>query len=111
MESLYKPEGVEERWQRTWEDEGLYNAETDDPRPPYVICLPPPNVTDRLHMGHALNASSQDVLIRFHRLRGYNALWQPGYDLASIALQSVMVRRLAEDVLCLHYYGRVAFIE
>ncbi len=111
MEPLYKPEGVEERWQRTWEDEGLYNAEADDPRPTYVICLPPPNVTDRLHMGHALNASCQDVLIRFHRLRDYNALWQPGYDHASIALQAVMVRRLAEEGLSRQDIGREAFIE
>jgi valyl-tRNA synthetase len=111
MESLYKPQGVEERWQRTWEDEGLYNAETDDPRPTYVICLPPPNVTDRLHMGHALNASCQDVLIRYHRLRDYNALWQPGYDHASIALQAVMVRRLAEEGLSRHDIGREAFVE
>jgi valyl-tRNA synthetase len=111
MDSLYKAQGVEERWQRTWEEEGLYAAEADDPRPPYVICLPPPNVTDRLHMGHALNASCQDVLIRFHRLRGYNALWQPGYDHASIALQAVMVRRLADEGLSRHDIGREAFIE
>jgi valyl-tRNA synthetase len=111
MESLYKPQGVEERWQRMWEDEGLYNAEAVDPRPTYVICLPPPNVTDRLHMGHALNASCQDVLIRYHRLRGYNALWQPGYDHASIALQAVMVRRLAEEGLTRHDIGREAFVE
>jgi valyl-tRNA synthetase len=111
MEPLYKPEGVEERWQRTWEDEGLYSAEADDPRPTYVICLPPPNVTDRLHMGHALNASCQDVLIRFHRLRDYNALWQPGYDHASIALQNVMVRRLAAEGLSRQDIGREAFVE
>src|ERR671922_357875 len=94
MEPRYEPHGVEERWQRTWEEEGLYNAETEDPRETFVICLPPPNVTDRLHMGHALNASAQDVLIRWHRMRGFNALWQPGYDHAGIALQAVMVRRL-----------------
>ncbi|MGH2997528.1 MAG: class I tRNA ligase family protein, partial [Gaiellaceae bacterium] len=99
MEPLYKPEGVEERWQRAWEAEGLYDAEPDDPRPTFVICLPPPNVTDRLHMGHALNASCQDVLIRSHRMRGFNALWQPGYDHASIALQAVMVKRLAQEGL------------
>src|SRR5881392_3542141 len=92
MEPRYEPQGVEERWQRTWEEEGLYNAEADDPREPFVICLPPPNVTDRLHMGHALNASAQDVLIRWHRMRDFNTLWQPGYDHAGIALQAVMVR-------------------
>src|SRR6266498_1747866 len=97
MEPLYKHAGVEERWQRTWEEEGLYDAEADDPREPFAICLPPPNVTDRLHMGHALNASVQDVLIRWHRMRDFNALWQPGYDHAGIALQAVMVKRLAGD--------------
>jgi valyl-tRNA synthetase len=111
MEPLYKPEGVEGRWQQTWEGEGLYNAEADDPRPTFVICLPPPNVTDRLHMGHALNASCQDVLIRFHRMRDFNALWQSGYDHASIALQNVMVRRLADEGLSRHDIGREAFVQ
>src|SRR5919201_4971751 len=111
MDSLYRPEGVEERWQRTWEDEGLYHAEADDPREPYVICLPPPNVTDRLHMGQALNASAQDVLIRWHRMHGFNALWQPGYDHAGIALQAVMVRRLADEGLTLQDVGRERFVD
>jgi valyl-tRNA synthetase len=111
MEPLYQPQGIEERWQRTWEEEGLYNAEADDLRPPYVICLPPPNVTDRLHMGHALNASAQDVLIRWHRMRDFNTLWQPGYDHAGIALQAVMTRRLAEEGKTLQDVGRQKFIE
>jgi valyl-tRNA synthetase len=111
MESRYEPAGVEERWQRTWEEEGLYNAEADDPREPFVICLPPPNVTDRLHMGHALNASAQDVLIRWHRMRGFNALWQPGYDHAGIALQAVMTRRLAAEGKTLQDVGRERFVE
>jgi valyl-tRNA synthetase len=111
MEPLYKPQGVEERWQRTWEEEGLYNAEADDPRETFVICLPPPNVTDRLHMGHALNASCQDVLIRWHRTRDFNTLWQPGYDHASIALQAVMVRRLAAEGIDYRELGRDEFVE
>jgi valyl-tRNA synthetase len=111
MEPRYEPAGVESRWQRTWEEEGLYNAEADDPRQPFVICLPPPNVTDRLHMGHALNGSAQDVLIRWHRMRGFNTLWQPGYDHAGIALQAVMVKRLAEEGLTLQDVGRERFVE
>jgi valyl-tRNA synthetase len=111
MEPLYKPEGVEERWQRAWEEEGLYDAGADNPRKPFVICLPPPNVTDRLHMGHALNASAQDVLIRFHRMRDFNTLWQPGYDHAGIALQAVMTRRLAEEGKTLQDVGRERFVE
>ena len=111
MEPRYEPQGVEQRWQRTWEDEGLYNAEADDPRQPFVICLPPPNVTDRLHMGHALNASAQDLLIRWHRMRGFNTLWQPGYDHAGIALQAVMTRRLAEEGKTPQDVGRERFVE
>ncbi len=111
MEPLYKPSGVEERWQRTWEGEGLYAADVDDSREPFVICVPPPNVTGTLHMGHALNASCQDVLIRYHRMRGFNALWQPGYDHASIALQTVIVRQLAREGLSRHDLGRDAFVE
>ena len=111
METRYTPAGVEERWQRTWEEEGLYNAEADDPRQPYVICLPPPNVTDRLHMGHALNASAQDVLIRWHRMRDFNTLWQPGYDHAGIALQAVMTRRLAAEGKTPQDVGRERFVE
>jgi valyl-tRNA synthetase len=111
MDPLYNPHGVEERWQRTWEAEGLYNAEADDPRETFVICLPPPNVTDRLHMGHALNASVQDALIRWHRMRDFNTLWQPGYDHAGIALQAVMVRRLAAEGLALQAVGREAFVQ
>ena len=96
MEPLYKPEGVEARWQQTWEAEGLYNAEVDPEREPYTIAFPPPNVTGELHMGHALNASIQDALIRWHRMRGFNALWQTGYDHAGIATQNVVERRARE---------------
>ena len=112
MEPLYDPHGVEGRWQQAWESEGLYEVEADDPRgKTFVICLPPPNVTDRLHMGHALNASVQDSLIRCHRMRNYNTLWQPGYDHAGIALQAVMRRRLAAEGLTLEDIGREAFVQ
>ena len=111
MESLYKPEGVEARWQKTWEAEGLYNAEVDPAREPYTIAFPPPNVTGELHMGHALNASIQDTLIRLHRMRGFNALWQTGYDHAGIATQNVVERELAKDGLTRHDLGREAFLE
>src|SRR5581483_405908 len=109
MDPLYRPHGVETRWQQTWEEEGLYDAEASDPRDPFVICLPPPNVTGELHMGHALNASCQDVLVRWHRMRDFNALWQPGYDHASIALQNVMVRRLAAEGIDYRALGREEF--
>jgi valyl-tRNA synthetase len=111
MDSLYKPEGVEERWQRTWEEEGHYAAGPDPSRESFVIALPPPNVTGELHMGHALNASIQDLLIRWHRMRGFNALWQPGYDHAGIATQNVIERELAKEGLTRHDLGREKFFE
>ena len=109
MDPLYRPHGVETKWQETWEAEGLYNAEASDPRETFVICLPPPNVTGELHMGHALNTSCQDVLIRWHRMRDFSVLWQPGYDHAGIALQAVMVRRLAAESIDYRDLGREEF--
>jgi valyl-tRNA synthetase len=111
MDPLYKPGGVEERWQRAWEDEGLYAADPDPARTPYTIAFPPPNVTGELHMGHALNASIQDALIRWHRMRGFNTLWQPGYDHAGIATQNVIERELAKEGKSRHDLGREAFLE
>src|SRR5437588_2727471 len=111
MEPLYRPQGVEERWQRIWEEEGHYAAESDSSREPFVIALPPPNVTGDLHMGHALNASIQDLLIRWHRMRGFNAVWQPGYDHAGIATQAVVERELAKEGLNRRDLGREQFVE
>ncbi|HEX6491716.1 MAG TPA: valine--tRNA ligase [Gaiellaceae bacterium] len=111
MEPLYNPEGVEERWQRTWEAEGLYDAEADDPRPSYTICFPPPNVTGELHLGHALNGSIQDALIRWRRMRGFNALFQPGYDHAGISTQNVIEKQLAAEGKTRQELGREAFVE
>ncbi len=111
MESLYKPDGVEGRWQRTWEAEGLYaagaGARHDES---FVICVPPPNVTGDLHLGHALNGALQDVLVRWHRMRGYRTLWQPGYDHAGISTQNVVEKQLAAEGLTRHDLGREAFI-
>jgi valyl-tRNA synthetase len=111
MESLYTPEGVEERWQRTWEEEGLYAAEPDLGGERFVVAIPPPNVTGELHMGHALNASIQDALVRWHRMRGLNTLWQPGYDHAGIATQNVIERQLAGEGLTRQDLGRERFVE
>jgi valyl-tRNA synthetase len=109
VEPLYKPQGVEERWQRVWEEEGHYAADPDPSRRPYVIALPPPNVTGELHLGHALNGALQDVLIRWHRMRGFNCLWQPGYDHAGIATQNVVEKELAKEGKTRHDLGREAF--
>jgi len=112
MEKLYEPDGVERRWQETWEAEGLYRAGVGARRDEsYVICVPPPNVTGDLHLGHALNGSIQDVLVRWHRMRGYRTLWQPGYDHAGIATQNVVEKQLAREGLTRHDIGREAFIE
>jgi valyl-tRNA synthetase len=112
MEPLYKPEGVEERWQRTWEEEGLYRAGAGRRRDDsYVICVPPPNVTGELHMGHALNGAIQDALIRYHRLKGYDTLWQPGYDHAGISTQNVVEKQLIAEGTSRQAIGREAFLE
>jgi valyl-tRNA synthetase len=112
MDPLYRPDGVERRWQKTWESEGLYAAGAGRRRDEtFVICVPPPNVTGELHMGHALNGSIQDCLIRWHRMRGYDTLWQPGYDHAGIATQNVVEKQLAREGLTRHDLGREAFVE
>ncbi len=112
MEPLYKPEGAEERWQRAWEAEGLYQAGAGARHDgSYAICVPPPNVTGDLHMGHALNAAIQDVLIRCHRMRGFRTLWQPGYDHAGIATQNVVEKQLVAEGTSRREIGREAFVE
>ena len=112
MDPRYAPEDVEARWQEAWEAEGLYaagaGAREDET---YVICVPPPNVTGGLHMGHALNGSIQDVLIRWHRMRGFDTLWQPGYDHAGISTQNVVERALAAEGRTRQDIGREAFVE
>ena len=86
----YSPTDVEGRIYQMWEEKGYFHAETDPATTPYCIMIPPPNVTDRLHVGHALNNTLQDALIRFHRMRGRNTLWMPGTDHAGIATQTVV---------------------
>jgi len=112
MEPLYKPHGVESRWQRAWEEEGLYRAGVGKRRDEtFVICVPPPNVTGALHMGHALNGSIQDVLVRWHRMQGFDTLWQPGYDHAGIATQNVVEKQLVAEGTSRKELGREAFVE
>ena len=112
MESLYDPSAVERRWQEIWESEGLYAAGAGARRPEtFVICVPPPNVTGELHMGHALNGSIQDVLVRWHRMRGFDTLWQPGYDHAGISTQNVVEKQLVAEGTSRQEIGREAFLE
>src|SRR3954447_7273146 len=111
MQPRYEPDRVEERWQRTWEEEGLYNADPDPDRTPYVDCHPPPNVTGRLHIGHALNLAVGDSLIRWKRMQGYNTLFQPGFDHAGIATQNVLENVLVAEGTSREEIGRDAFVE
>jgi valyl-tRNA synthetase len=112
MDPLYDPSAVERRWQETWEAEGLYAAGAGRRRDEsFVICVPPPNVTGELHMGHALNGSIQDVLVRWHRMRGFDTLWQPGYDHAGISTQNVVEKQLIAEGTSRQEIGRDAFLE
>jgi valyl-tRNA synthetase len=111
MDPLYRPQGVEQRWQQIWEEEGLYRADPERPGETYVIAVPPPNVTGALHMGHALNGSIQDALIRWHRMRGFNTLWQPGFDHAGIATQAVVEKELRREGTSRLEIGREDFVE
>jgi len=112
MEPTYLPEGVEARWQRTWEEEGHFRAGAGRRRDEtFVICVPPPNVTGALHMGHALNGALQDVLVRWHRMRGFDTLWQPGYDHAGISTQNVVEKQLVREGTSRKEIGREAFVE
>ena len=109
MDPLYRPEGVEERWQRTWEEEGLYAAEPDPARKSFVIAHPPPNVTGELHTGHALQLSLEDALVRWRRMQGRNVLFQPGYDHAGISTQNAVEKDLERQGLRRQDLGREAF--
>ena len=111
MESLYSPEGVEERWQRTWEEEGLYEADPDPSRRSFAIAHPPPNVTGDLHLGHALQLSLADTIVRTRRMQGFNVLFQPGYDHAGISTQNAVEKHLAADGKSRQDLGREAFVE
>ena len=97
MDPLYKPQGVEERWQQIWEQEGHYNADPDPAREGFVIAHPPPNVTGDLHMGHALQLSLADTIVRTRRMQGYNTLFQPGFDHAGISTQNAVEKHLAQE--------------
>ena len=109
MEPLYKPQGVEERWQRTWEAEGLFNADPDAARRSFVIAHPPPNVTGDLHMGHALQLSLADLVVRMRRMQGLNTLFQPGFDHAGISTQNAVERHLVREGTSRQELGREAF--
>ena len=106
----YNPKDVEERLYQRWESDRLFQADPDK-RKPYTIVIPPPNVTGILHMGHALNNTIQDILIRYKRMQGFNALWLPGTDHAGIATQNVVEKALAKEGKRRQDLGREVFIK
>ena len=106
----YDPTRVEPHWYAVWEERGYFHADVDSPKKPYCIVIPPPNVTGTLHIGHAFTFTLQDILIRYKRMDGYNALWMPGTDHAGIATQYVVERQLEKEGRTKEDLGREAFI-
>ncbi|MBI4368080.1 MAG: class I tRNA ligase family protein, partial [Candidatus Omnitrophica bacterium] len=97
LPSKYNSKAVEGKWYSKWETSGYFKPAFDAKKKPYTIVIPPPNVTGILHMGHALNNTIQDILIRWRRMQGVPALWVPGVDHAGIATQNVVEKKLAEE--------------
>ena len=111
LDKTYEPKAVEDRWYQEWVRRGYFNASPDSPGAPYCIVIPPPNVTGSLHVGHALNNSIQDILIRWRRMQGRNVLWMPGTDHAGIATQNVVEKQLMQEGTTREALGREAFLE
>jgi valyl-tRNA synthetase len=111
LDKTYEPAAVEGRTYEAWEASGVFGAQVGSNRAPFTVMMPPPNVTGSLHMGHALNMTLQDVTIRYRRMKGHDALWQPGTDHAGIATQMVVERQLAEQGKSRQDLGRAAFLD
>ncbi|EOS51526.1 valine-tRNA ligase [Lachnospiraceae bacterium MD335] len=111
LAKTYDPHGLEDRIYQKWLDKKYFHAEVDKSKKPFTIVIPPPNITGQLHMGHALDNTMQDILIRFKRMQGYNALWQPGTDHASIATEVKIIEKLKEEGVDKHDLGREKFLE
>ncbi len=111
LAKTYDPKGIEDRLYQKWLEKKYFHAEVDHSRTPFTIVIPPPNITGQLHMGHALDNTMQDILIRFKRMQGFNALWQPGTDHASIATEVKITEKLKEEGIDKHELGREKFLE
>ncbi|MCD6388023.1 MAG: class I tRNA ligase family protein, partial [Desulfobulbaceae bacterium] len=111
LAKAYEFKDVESKWYRYWEEKGKFAATMEEGKPSFSIVIPPPNVTGVLHVGHALNNTMQDVLVRYKRMQGYNTLWVPGTDHAGIATQNVVERQLAAEDKTRHDVGRDEFIK
>ncbi|WP_273483083.1 valine--tRNA ligase [Desulforamulus ruminis] len=109
--TVYNPREVEDKWYQHWEEKKYFHAEVERDKKPFCIVMPPPNVTGQLHMGHALDNTLQDILTRWRRMQGYNALWVPGTDHAGIATQAKVEEQLAKEGLSKYDLGREKFLE
>ncbi len=111
LSKTYDPKDIEDRLYHKWEENGYFHAEADRSKKPFTIVMPPPNITGQLHMGHALDNTMQDILIRYKRMQGYNALWQPGTDHASIATEVKVIESLKAQGIDKADLGREGFLE
>lgn len=111
LAKTYDPKGIEDKLYQKWLDKKYFHAEVDRTKKPFTIVIPPPNITGQLHMGHALDNTMQDILIRYKRMQGYNALWQPGTDHASIATEVKIIEKLKEEGIDKNDLGREGFLE
>ena len=111
LAKTYDPKGIEDRIYDKWLAKKYFHAEVDHSKTPFTIVIPPPNITGQLHMGHALDNTMQDILIRYKRMQGYNALWQPGTDHASIATEVKIIEKLKEEGISKEDLGREGFLK
>ena len=111
LATVYQPQDVEQKWYAYWLEKGYFSCDINPDGEPFCIVMPPPNVTGQLHMGHALDATMQDVLTRFRRMQGRRTLWLPGTDHAGIATQAKVEEALAKEGLSRQEIGREAFLE
>ena len=111
LDKTFDPKSVEETYYKEWEESGIFSANPESSADPFTIMMPPPNVTGSLHIGHALNHTLQDILVRYNRMKGKDALWQPGTDHASIAVHMVLERQLASEGTTRQKLGREGFMD
>nr|WP_308743168.1 valine--tRNA ligase [uncultured Anaerocolumna sp.] len=111
LAKTYDPKGIEDRLYKKWMDKKYFHAKADKTKKPFTIVIPPPNITGQLHMGHALDNTMQDIIIRFKRMQGYNALWQPGTDHASIATEVKIIEQLKKEGIDKEDLGREGFLK
>ena len=111
LATTYDPKDIEDRLYHKWESRKYFHAEVDESKKPFTIVIPPPNITGQLHMGHALDNTLQDILVRWKRMQGYNVLWQPGTDHASIATEAKVLEKMREEGLTKEMVGREGFLK